>query len=253
MRTNTRRAVAPALLLVTLCAHDVRGQEKVPVTARLIENNLIIHFPLAPCTVPSAAQFVAKAVNAPAGIEYVAEPCQWDRPHADPSVAPVNLLGLTVQEALDTLVKLDARYRWYDSNGVLLMRPVKAWVDSKHFLHRTVAEFVFENKSMGGALNAIETALGKRSSPTTELLARNTAEGDREFSVSLGATSILDALNEIARVHGGIVWTVKYCLSEVIEEHAQIMFSTHDGAGLVRNPAKWAEVNGKRVNLCTMR
>ena len=50
-------------------------------------------------------------------------------------------------------------HRWMESNGVVVMRPVEAWSDPRHFLHRTIS-LVVDDQTVVGALAAVRTALG---------------------------------------------------------------------------------------------
>ena len=158
---------------------------------------------------------------------------------------------MTVAEALDTLVKLDPRYRWVESNGVILVRPVRAAVDPKHFLHQTVSSFAFENKSLSGALHAVYLALGHDGSD--QRAAQNTPDGAREFSVNVSSTSIVEALTEIVLVHGAMRCEIGSCFPTPSLEHAIISLYTYDGAGLGRRAPGKHGADGKIDNSCPMR
>jgi hypothetical protein len=187
--------------------------------------------PLAHCVVPELAGRVFQATLAPGGREYLPGRCGREQPA---SVGErVTLRGLTAQEALNRLVQLDARYQWVEQDGVLIVRPVGAWNDANHFLHRRVS-VAFTDQNVGGALNALLTAIG----PTQFRGERtfNTLDMNRLFSVSVNARSVLEALNTVARTHGRLQWGVGYCKPESRVEFARVMLHTFDDGGIGGQP-----------------
>ena len=72
-----------------------------------------------------------------------------------------------------------------------------------------------------------------------------TEQGNRHITVGLGATSLLEAMNAVARAHGAMWWQVRYCQAGVRREFAEIHLFTFDmsgiGArGMVRRPdGRW--------------
>jgi hypothetical protein len=83
--------------------------------------------------------------------------------------------------------------------GVLVVRPVTAWDDANHFLHRTIS-VAFADQNVGGALFALLTAIGPTKYTGSGERTFNTVEMNRRFSVSLDATPALEALNVNQRV-----------------------------------------------------
>ena len=71
----------------------------------------------------------------------------------------VSLAGLTVAEALEELTALDPRYRWIDSDGVIVVRPLEAWADPKNVLNFDSASFTLEDANLDVALSAVASAL----------------------------------------------------------------------------------------------
>jgi hypothetical protein len=45
-------------------------------------------------------------------------------------------------------------------------------------------------------------------------------------------TSIYEALNQVVRAHGALVWQLSYCRAPGRQELSEIMFRTFDGSGL---------------------
>ena len=152
---------------------------------------------------------------------------------------------MTLGEALGRLMQLDPRYSLTEAGGVLLIRPIAAWNDRRNFLNRTFAGLNLEDQRMGDALDAIQAEMqGRRPGRRTEL-PYSTPEGDRRFSVTTGATSVLGALNATAREHGALGWVVKYCQPQPLYEFAEISLWTFDRGnrstvGVAQGPdGKW--------------
>jgi hypothetical protein len=218
---------APLLILATAAL----APQSQP-TERTIEEDVRIRLPLMPCAVPGIAKRIARSVRASLGVEPVPEPCSYDgkRP-ADPADELV-LTGVSLRTAFDRLIELDPRYSWTEVDGVIVMRPLLAWNDRNHFLHRTIPSFNLDDQRMGGALDAIQTALGPWRFIRNDQLAPRTPEGERRFSVALNATSIIEALNAVVREHGALWWDVRYCKPQARYEYATIQLNTFDGSGL---------------------
>jgi hypothetical protein len=214
----SRTAILIAALLVP--AVTLAQSESI---SRTIEHDIVIRSPF-PCQIPGLFILIAMELKVPAGVEGVPEQCP-------DGTAPVkvtgrtSLRGMTVREALDTLVRFDPRYRWGESDGVIVLRPIAAWENRDHFLHGSVPEFVVSNDDIAGALAAVLTALGPWRVPG----GWQTPHDDRRFSVTLGATSIYEALNAIVKAHGEVAWRVSYCQPPTLLEHATIGFFGVDG------------------------
>ena len=187
--------VVAALLAPTVAP----GQSEL--TSRTIEEDIVVRLPSIPCQIPSLVVLIATALKIPAGVEAVPERCP------DGKAPPVKatgrpLRGMTVREAMDTLVQVDPRYRWVESGGVIVLRPAEAWESADHFLHRSVSRFAFDDEDMMGALAGVLTALGPYDVPGGQTPGGSTPLANHRFSVKLGATSIYEALNAIVKAHG---------------------------------------------------
>ena len=118
---------------------------------------------------------------------------------------------------------------------MFVVRPIEAWNDRNHVLHRTIS-VAFTDQNVGGALFALLTAIG----PTRHIgepRTYNAPEMNRQFSVALETTSALDSLNAIVRTHGRLQWSVGYCQPQHRAEFAMVMLHTYDGGGLGGQPA----------------
>lgn len=247
--TAAWRALQPGVLAASL-ASPVMGQPAVsPVTQRIIEEQLQVAQPISPCDLPGIVWRVARSVGIPAGIEALPGPCRREPPRQGADVDAI-LTGLTVGDVLNQLISADPRYWWFEQDGVIVVRPVQAWADREHFLHRTVASFSVLDEHIGGALDTVSTALGPYRTSRGSPHALRTPEANRPISVQLGATSILNALTAVVRAHGAALWRLTYCRPTARHEHATIWLEAHDGGGLGRHAAVLRRPDGRRYSPC---
>src|SRR5688572_17182724 len=125
------RCVIP-LLVVLVMRVPLSSQETW--SERIVDQDINFPIPVDSCQVPGRVMQVARSINQPAGAEFLPAHCEPSKKFID----QISLRGLTAREALDRLIALDPRYRWFESEGVILVRPLVAWTDPDHFLHRTV-------------------------------------------------------------------------------------------------------------------
>jgi hypothetical protein len=191
--------VSRAFFIVAALLFPAAASAQSELSLRTIEEDIVLRSPSIPCQIPGLVMSIGISLKVPAGVEAAPEICRDEK-------GPVKvtgrqpLRGMTVREAMDTLVRADPRYRWVESDGVIVMRPIEAWDNRDHFLNRSVSEFAFSNEDIAGALAAVMTAIGP---------SRFTAGPPhlgRPFSVKLGATSIYEALNAIVKAHGEVAF-----------------------------------------------
>jgi hypothetical protein len=227
------RLAATPLFVATLAAQA----PQLPVTDRIIEEDMMVRLPLLPCTVPQAAIRVAESLPVPIGLELVPEPCTEKGKEYPDQQDEVVLTGMSVSRAFDRLVELDERYVWSEVDGVLILRPGVTWFDPSHFLNRRIPLFRVKDGRMWAAMDALHLALGGARGPADDVWPARTPQSDRRFSVSLGATTVVDALNTVVRAHGSLRWTVEYCKPQARFEYATIRLNTFDGGGIGRHSA----------------
>jgi hypothetical protein len=218
----------------------------------VIAEQISVIIPPPICAVPAWAARVAQAVGMPAGIENAPDACTRAAP---PKVAPnaqrLNLAGRTAREALDQLMTLDARYRWVESGGVIIVRPDAAWQNASHFLHRTAPSFDLDAQNVGDALDAVWAALGAALIRSPGQIMGRTPQSSQPIAIHLEtATSAYDVLNSIVRTHGAMRWRVTYCGFGAREEFATIGMETYDGASLSSHRAVRKDANGKLFDAC---
>ncbi len=219
---------------------------------RTIEEYLRLRLPPGSCAIAGMAGRIAQAVGMPVGVEYPPLACAGEMSPASNNSEELELYGLTAREALDRLVALDPRFRWIESDGVVVMRLNQAWDDPRHFLHRSIPEFNLSAKGIGNASRAVQTVLsGAERPPAVEIF--RTPQGNHEFSVHLGATSLLEALNAIARDHGSLRWQILYCSTEPRPEYATVSFYTYDGSGIGSRSMFLRDATGRTYDPCAVR
>jgi hypothetical protein len=212
--------------LTSVTGSDVRAQPKEPVTARIIDLDLHIRLPLQRCGAPAFLAVLARALSIPAGLEYVAEPCNWRNVSTEERIS---LRGLAVADALNELTRLDTTYEWREIDGVIVMRPVVAWRNRQHFLEREISGFSLEENNIGEALGALRVVFGQPSTPGDVALGNRSSEGQRIFSVAPGRTTAINILNAVVRTHGSLHWEVEYCERGSFPHHAKLWLATSDG------------------------
>jgi hypothetical protein len=221
----TRAVVACLAAMAAAAALDIGAQPREDVTARVITFNARVDLPIRRCTVASMTAFITKRLAIPAGIESMPGDCR-EKPL--PTTDVVQLESMTVAEALDRLVEIDPRYYWTESRGVIVVRPVDAWRDAKHFLNQPVGHFQLTDVDIGQALHAVMEALDPKRRRSTSL----TMAGTPLISVPPGANSGTEALDAIVRARGEAQWHVEYCLPETRPEYARVFLRTYDDRGI---------------------
>jgi len=248
---------ATVAVLAVAVATVLHAQEQSPSTA-VIQEPITIRVPLAPCAAGALAHRILISTRQLGGIEFAPGPCMVGTRQPQPPPLPaqlrpedVTLQGLTVREALDRIVALDPRYRWMETNRLIVMRPATAWDDPQNFLHKTINGLDLQDESMYDALGAIQTAIGPIE--IRNGLVPHTPESARPISLHLGTTSPFEALNAIVRAHGALVWSVTYCQPPTRHENATIGFRTFDGSGTGDHVVFLRDADGKSYDPCRRR
>ena len=187
--------------------------------------------PLKPCLAPYVAFRLALSTRVPMGIEALPEACERGTPPQPPATGELRLAGRTIGEAFDLLVQADPRYVWAEADGVVVIRPLVAWIDEDHFLHRPMPATSLEDARLTGALEAIHSAL-RPDRPGVDLdqFAATTTDSAHRFSTELN-DSVIESLNAVVRAHGSLFWRVNYCRTPATLDHASILLYTFDGSG----------------------
>jgi hypothetical protein len=196
--------------------------------ALMITGNVTLTLPVSTCAIPTLARRIAEDLKLPAGIEMLPGQCVGPRRVRD----RVPLTGMTLVEAMDRAVAEDPRYWWTLTDGVLVVRPIDAWGEREHFLHRTLTSFQVEHRNLDGIRKLVRQAVNGGEANDQPDQMTNTEEGDRRLSIDLSGVSIYETLNAIVRAHGALTWQVSYCREPARQEHSAVLFRTFDGAGM---------------------
>ncbi len=188
-----------------------------------------VGLPLTPYSLGSAMAEVAWAANVPIGYEALSDE-SWQ---PAPSEASLRTAGLTLGEILDDIVTREPRYQWAVDDAVVHLRPRTAIEDPGNILNRPLDEFVLNDATLPEALREIRIALRPelRHGGTLGSGPGPSALGRRRFSVSLGRTTLLQALDAIVKAHGASSWRVTYETDRGVPYPDRISFETFDGWG----------------------
>jgi hypothetical protein len=198
------KRVLPTVILVFVglwvtALADVSPLERYLVQDRL--GDVVIRMPLS----NSAAEVVAWRIAMSARVLVGFEASATEIPSPVEPFTRVLLTGQTVRSALDTLVKLDSRYRWEELNGVVVIRPVAAWNDPNDPLNQSVETVSWDNMSPGSAGRSVGVLMHKPAPASVPF-----PSPERTFSVHVASATVLDVLNQIVRSHGELSWTVSF-------------------------------------------
>jgi hypothetical protein len=233
-----RRLLLGAVFILLSCAAAAAQDAAVPPLERLIDTDYSVRLPVHPCTVPGTLAGLARRFHFRAGVEYLPVDCQPYRRHWARNGESTNLRGLTIGAALQKLSALDPRYRWVETDGVIVMRPVEAWADPKNLLNYTAGSFELKDVNFGGALDAVVSALTGEQHSTAASLAERTEQGARRFNVRARATSVVAALDAIVRQHGDAWWEVRLGVFQQKRLVPMIWIYTHDGSGMGKSAVR---------------
>lgn len=178
---------------------------------------------------------LARSARVPIGFEEVADVAQpFDGNLAKvPVDERVTLVGLTVGRALDLLVAADPRYAWREQNRVVLLRPVSAWRDGRHFLSTPVDTVHVRNRKAIEVVKELYERQGVRASWSAGGTVGDPShfehDLDRPISLSLEASTFLDVLNATIKAHGGLGWLIEYVHGPAELKNGCIRVITFDG------------------------
>ena len=106
-----------------------------------------------------------RSVGVPFGFEKVGGLSEYTIALNRYRMTEVKVSGLTLRAALDAVVAADPRYAWRYVDGVVVMRPVAAWNDPGHPLHRLVPPVHLDHVTGGQAVDALKEATGHPGPP----------------------------------------------------------------------------------------
>jgi hypothetical protein len=145
---------------------------------------------LSPATVVAFAQ----ASHTPMGVETTA----MERGTPQMAGQSVTVTGMRLRDALIAVNGIDARYEWREMDGVIVFRPVRAWLDGSDLLFLPVKPVQLHRASLTAAVLVIASSLG---TPSHGVVADT-----RRISIEAPGGSVLDLLNATAKAHGELSW-----------------------------------------------
>lgn len=180
---------------------------------------------------------IARYARVPVGFEALPDDAYRGAPTRLPIERQRVLTGLTVREALDWLVELDQRYYWVESRGVIVIRPMLAWGDSKHFLNTIVVPFAIEERDPADVMWALSRLVrtGKLEWPPIP--------APVWVPLTMASTSpvgILEVLNDIART-ASLRWVLQYAHQPGIGPTTTVRFSDIEGVRQVQS-SMWLRI-----------
>jgi hypothetical protein len=135
---------------------------------------------------------LARTANVPMGFEATV-----------PSVGKFSIktAGRRLRDILDQMVAVDSRYEWREMEGVIVIRPSRAW-SAPSPLNGPTGTVSLRNVVAAEALDAIARVIGQTASG-------HFISDSHTFSAEVpSGSTFLEALNTIVRAHGSLAWTL---------------------------------------------
>lgn len=239
------RIIVGALTFVIVAGSAFAQEPKTPPLERVWMRDITLKLPVTACTVPDLVKFAAKDLEVPAGVEYLPGQCDYKSPRPAPA-DEIALLGRTFDDILDLLVKADPRFYWTESDGVVVLRPLAAWRDPDHFLHRAVDRLELKEQNVGAAMDVLFPGPYGASGLGEQILATDPTL----LTITVTARSLVESLEAVVREHRRARWEVGYCGPEVKPQLATVWIYTYDDRGLGRRAAFDKDPEGKIIDRC---
>jgi len=215
------RGACVAFVMLAVCATSLSARRPSPLDTP-VEGPFRLIGPRVrqDCTSwwPTAEQFAQK-VHVRVGFETTPQ-CWLGGGGAHPFAPTLTFDGLSPREALDRLMEMRPEFAWREVDGVVVIRPVPAWMATGHVLQTRVGPFVVEGVHPHHALHTmLDSAQPSLLWPHTDLslssLGRRlfdpAATGliDEPVTVRFTGGTVLQALNAVTEPFGGI-WQIGY-------------------------------------------
>jgi hypothetical protein len=229
-------ALATAIVLSSTSFAQGRMSDRVLVSTGKEDLAFFVFDHISQTHLRLLVQLLAMSARVPIGFEEIAgEPEVFD---GDLSRIPPErrtpLVGRTVGNALDLLTTADRRYVWREQAGLLLLRPVAAWTQTDHFLHRRLPPFNALRRPPEDIAKQLYTLLGARpmSGSHGSIAAPRLpiAGAERAVSITVNYGAALDILNATVLAHSELGWRVYYARGPAEPQNSCVRFITFDGA-----------------------
>ncbi len=205
-------------VMMALCTAHPRAQASLDVPVRAGIRVAALDS-AKPCDLWRTVEEVARFAGVRIGFEHTPDchPGGRERRAYGPAIA---LDGLTPRQVFDQIVQMRPEFAWREVEGVVVIRPVRAWQDPAHLLHRQVAPFAVARTHPHLVLHRLlQAAQPSLFQPHEDLqlsgLGRRlddpaaTGRIDLPSSVDFAGGTVLQALNAAARPYGGN-WELGY-------------------------------------------
>jgi hypothetical protein len=184
---------------------------------------LVIELPIDGNGAVDRLQQMLTASGVPFGLEHLPRPAGGE---ASPVLtAPSRRLvvnGLPLRVALDTIVKLDPRYAWYDENGRIVVRPASR--EGPGPLDRRIPRFTLAAASLQHAVESVARAANASRPPGGVATISAGTEGkagggigsladavlEPTITITLVDQRVSEIVSAIASAHGSASWVVRY-------------------------------------------
>jgi hypothetical protein len=197
-------------LLVTVLAQTVAAQNASKLDDPIggecrIDNPRFLH----PCNSGMAIDQLARKANVLVGFENTPD-CQPSGRSLKAGATSEILTGMSARQAFDHLMTLMPMYAWKEMNGVVVVRPKAAWDNPRDLLNLPTNPFDATNARVDDVLHVLLHAVTPSVFIPHEDVPRPQGPINRPVAVVFSGGTMLDALNAIARAHGGIGWQLGY-------------------------------------------
>lgn len=184
-----------------------------------------------PCHIATVVNQIARKANIPVGVENT--PDCWLSPRSIRAGVDSEVLrGMTARQAFDHLLGLMPGYCWQEMDGVVVIRPISAWTDSRNPLNLSIAPLSATNANLHSVFHLLlEGVRPPLSFPHVDV-AYPARPIDSPVDVAFPSGTLLDALNAVVRARQGAEWEVGYA-----DQRATIVVGTLElGGGRVMEP-----------------
>ncbi len=191
---------------------------------------LSLELPANDATTSGAIPRVLGAAGVPYGFEGVALPAGAPAlDFATPITQATTLSGLTVGVALDAIARANARVRWKEENGGILVRMMP---EGEGLLDQRLSRFVVVNAPPRVILETLLKAIdpARPSGASVNGMGRPAAGREdaaptrrgKNVTIALDRPTVLDVLQTVSRENGALSWSVTYAQAPASGRTARI-------------------------------
>jgi hypothetical protein len=207
-------------VLTTLACATMSYAQSLSSTTVPAQPPLVLELPSRGRGAVEVMQRLLTSAAVPFGLEQSPDPIGMAS--TDVSLEPQRSLtvnGLSIRAALDRITAIDPRYEWEETDGRIIVRG--ATLQGSGVLSRRIAGLTLTRATLQDSVQALARAIDPSRTDVRVLTmgvgmsvvrddgAQRSAVGPPSISVSLGETTVFDALNAVARA-AGLSWVIRY-------------------------------------------